>query len=307
MTQSTTSIFQELTGLFEPSAVEQLPDGRFLVVEDEKQHPLSLVAISAGGIVTSKALSPGFFESGDDFWKLDDLEGLTLDQSGHIYALTSHSLDGDGNEKKSRDRLVRFRIEGNHVAEPKVVSGLKRALTAAHPVLATAAQIQDVKVGGGLNIEALQISPDQQRLLIGFRSPLMGNRAIIASVENPDAIFDADKLPEVSATLTTLDLGGNGIRGMSYIPVLAGYLIISGPVSREKDRFELWFWSGGSDGSVQRVTVSGLDDLGHAEGVCSALIDGKQKIIIVCDDGSRKEQHHARFILLEPAQLNIAP
>lgn len=306
MTQSATPMFQELTGLFEPSAVEQLPDGRFLVVEDEKQHPLSLVAISAVGVVTSKALSPGLFESGDDFWKLDDLEGLTVDQSGRLYALTSHSLNGDGYEKKSRARLVRFRIEGNRVVEPRVVSGLKRALTATHPVLATAAEIQDVKVGGGLNIEALQISPDQQRLLIGFRSPLMGHRAIIASVENPDAIFEADKRPEVSATLITLDLDGNGIRGMSYIPALAGYLIISGPVSREPDRFELWFWSGGSDGSVQRVTVPGLENLGHAEGVCSALIDGKQKIVIVCDDGSRKEQHYARFILLEPAQLHIA-
>ncbi|TXT35623.1 MAG: hypothetical protein FD135_4800 [Comamonadaceae bacterium] len=307
MTQSTTSMFQELTGLFEPSAVEQLPDGRFLVVEDEKQHPLSLVAINAAGVVTRKALSPGLFESGDDFWKLDDLEGLTIDQSGHLYALTSHSLDGDGHEKKSRARLVRFRIEGNRVVEPKVVSGLKRALTATHPVLATAAEIQDVKVGGGLNIEALQMSPDQQRLLIGFRSPLMGHKAIIASVENPDAIFETDKRPEVSATLMTLDLDGNGIRGMSYIPALAGYLIISGPVSREPDRFGLWFWSGGSDGSVQRVTVPGLENLNHAEGVCSALMDGKQKIVIVCDDGSRKEQRYARFILLEPAQLHIAP
>ena len=35
-------IFQPLTGIYEPSAVQQLPDGRFLVVEDEKQHPFSV-------------------------------------------------------------------------------------------------------------------------------------------------------------------------------------------------------------------------------------------------------------------------
>lgn len=307
MTQNNTCRFQELTGLYEPSAIQQLPDGRLLVVEDEKQHPFSLITIGPDGVVNSKALSAGFFEFEGDFWNLDDLEGLALNQSGFAYALTSHSRDSDGDEKKSRDRLVRFRVEGNHVVKPKVVSSLKRVLIATHPVLATAAAIQDVKLEGGLNIEALGIGPDQQRLLIGFRSPLQGNRAIIASVENLDAMFDADALPVVSATLTTLDLGGNGIRGMAYIPVLGGYLIISGPVSHQPVQFGLWFWSGQPDASARRVTVAGLHGFEHAEGVCSALIDGKRRIIIVSDDGSRKDQRYARFLLLEPAQLQIAP
>jgi len=307
MTQNTPFMFRVLTGLFEPSAIEQLPDGRFLIVEDEKQHPFSLVTISLDGVVTSKALRPGFFQSFSDFWELDDLEGLTRDQAGHFYALTSHSRDGDGDKKETRDRLVRFRIEGNDVIERKVSSGLKRALAATHPVLATAAEIQDVKAGGGLNIEALQISPDQQRLLIGFRSPLQGDRAIIASVENPAAIFDSGKPPVVLASLVTLDLGGNGIRGMAYIAALGGYLIISGPASREQVHFGLWFWRGGSATSVQQVTVPGLDGFGHAEGVCSAQMDGKQKIIIVCDDGSRKDKRDARYLLLDPAQLRMAP
>lgn len=306
MTQNITFMFRVLTGLFEPSAIEQLPDGRFLVVEDEKRHPLSLVTISLDGVVTSKALSPGFFESFSDFWELDDLEGLTRDQTGQIYAVTSHSRDGGGDEKKARDRLVRFRIEGNHVVERKLASGLKRALAATHPVLAAAAEIGDVKLGGGLNIEALQISPDQQRLLIGFRSPLQGNRAIIASVENPAAIFDAGKPPVVSDALITLDLDGNGIRGIAYIPALGGYLIISGPASREQVHFGLWFWRGEPATLAHRVTVAGLDGFGHAEGVCAAQIDGKQKIIIVCDDGSRKDKRDARYLLLDPGQLQMA-
>lgn len=306
MTQNT-FMFRVLTGLFEPSAIEQLPDGRFLVVEDEKQHPFSLVTFSLDGVVTSKALSPGFFQSFSDFWELDDLEGLTRDQAGNFYALTSHSRDGDGDEKQARDRLVRFRIDGNRVLEPKVSSGLKHALVATHPVLAVAAEIEDVKLAGGLNIEALQISPDQQRLLIGFRSPLQGKRAIIASLENPAAMFDADKPPVVSATLVTLDLGGNGIRGMAHIPALGGYLIISGPASRDRAHFELWFWRGVPETTAHRVTVPGLDGFGHAEGVCAALMDGKHKIIIVCDDGSRKDKRNARYLLLDPAQLQMEP
>ncbi|MDO8248573.1 MAG: DUF3616 domain-containing protein [Rhodoferax sp.] len=307
MTLNNIFMFLALTGLYEPSAIQQLADGRFLVVEDEKQHPISLLTISPSGRVSSTALSPGPLEGGDSFWKLDDLEGLALDQLGHVYAITSHSRDGDGDEKKSRDKLVRFRIEGDRVVAPRVVTGLKRALTATHPVLAAAAAIRDVKAGGGLNIEALELSPDQQRLLIGFRSPLQGNRAIIASVENPSAIFEAGALPQISATLTSLDLGGNGIRGMSYIPTLGGYLIVSGPVSREPVHFELWFWSAQSGAAARRVTVPGLQGFEHAEGVSSAIIDGKQRIIIVSDDGSREDGRYARFLLLDPAQLQIAP
>ncbi|MHB8810976.1 MAG: hypothetical protein ACYC9M_13350 [Desulfobulbaceae bacterium] len=95
-------VFIFLTGIYEPSAIQQLPDGRFLVVEDEKKHPFSLVTINPDGSVTTTRLSPGLSEAGDDSWKMDDLEGLALDRSGYIYALTSHSRDGDGNEKKSR-------------------------------------------------------------------------------------------------------------------------------------------------------------------------------------------------------------
>jgi len=304
-------IFLTLAGIYEPSAIQQLPDGRFLLVEDEKKHPFSLITINPDGSVSSTPLKAGLFEPGDDFWKLDDLEGLALDRSGFIYALTSHSRDGDGDVKKSRDKLVRFRVEGDRVVSPMVSKGLKLALVAMHPVLAHAAGIRDVKNGGGLNIEALEITPgnppDKQTLLIGFRSPLLDGRAIIACVENPSALFETGEPPRIAAKLETLDLGGNGIRGMSYIPSLGGYLLISGPVAREKVHFQLWFWSGQSGKPARRVTAPGLPGFEHAEGVSPAVIDGRQRIIIVSDDGSRAEGRYARYLLLDPAQLQIAP
>jgi hypothetical protein len=307
MTLNNLLVFLTLTGIYEPSAVQQLPDGRFLVVEDEKKHPLSLFTLNADGSVRSTPLGPGLFQGDDDFWKLDDLEGLAIDRSGFIYTLTSHSRDGDGNEKKSRDKLVRFRIDGERVVDTTVVKGLKPALIAAHPVLAHAAEIRDVKDSGGLNIEALEITPDQQHLLIGLRSPLLDKHAIIARVENPTAVFDTGAKPRISATLQTLDLGGNGIRGMSYIHALGGYLIISGPVAREQVHFQLWFWNGQPDAPARRVTAPGVQGFEHAEGVSPAMINGKQRIMIVSDDGSREEDRYARYLLLDPAQLQIAP
>lgn len=307
MTLNNLLMFLALTGIYEPSAVQQLPDGRFLVVEDEKKHPLSLFTLNADGSVHSTPLNPGLFQGDNDFWKLDELEGLAIDRAGFIYALTSHSRDGDGDEKKSRDKLVRFRIDGERVVDTTVVKGLKPALTAAHPVLAHAAEIRDVKNSGGLNIEALEITPDQQHLLIGLRSPLLNNRAIIARVENPAAVFETGAKPRISATLQTLDLGGNGIRGMSYIPALGDYLVISGPVAREQVHFQLWFWNGQPDAPARRVTAPGVQGFEHAEGVSPAVIDGKQRVMIVSDDGSREEGRYARYLLLDPALLQIAP
>ena len=185
---------------------------------------------------------------------------------------------------------------------------MKPALVAAHPVLAEAAAILDVKADGGLNIEALEISPDSQHLLIGFRSPLLERRAIIATLENPAEIFESDAAPRISAILQMLDLGGHGIRGMSYVPALGGYLVISGPVAREAVQFQLWFWSGQADDPARRVSVPGLAGFEHAEGVSPAVIDGQQRIVIVSDDGSREAGCYARYLLLlEPGQLEIAP
>ena len=76
--------FQPLTGIYEPSAIQQLPDGRFLVVEDERSHPLSLVTIGADGGVDSMSLTAGLFQMFSGFWKLDDLEGLALDSAGFV-------------------------------------------------------------------------------------------------------------------------------------------------------------------------------------------------------------------------------
>lgn len=298
--------FRPLTGIYEPSAIQQLPDGRFLVVEDEKDHPLSLVTIGDDGHVETVALTAGLLQMFSSFWTLDDLEGLAADRAGFVYAITSHSRDDDGDEKKSREKLVRFRVEGERVVGPKVVEGLRRALTTQHAVLAAAARVRDVKTGGGLNIEGLEVTPDQRRLLIGFRSPLRDGRALIASVENPSEVFESDEAPRIAPWLEELDLGGHGIRGLSYIPALGAYLVIGGPTSREPAAFDLWHWSGEPGAPARRVTVPGLRSFGKAEGLSPAVVGGRQLIVVVSDDGKRDAGRFASFALLDPAQLQTA-
>ena len=192
------------------------------------------------------------------------------------------------------------------MVDPKVVDGLKPALTSRHAVLAAAAQVPDVKANGGLNIEALEISPDQKRLLIGFRSPLRDGRALIASVENPSAIFESDEAPRIAALLDELDLGGHGIRGLSYVPAIGDYLVIGGPTSREPANFDLWRWSGEQGAPARRVRVPGLRNFEKAEGVSPAVVGGRERIVIVSDDGDRDAGRFASYLLLDPAQLQTA-
>lgn len=298
--------FRPLTGTYEPSAIQQLPDGRFLVVEDEEDHPLSLVTIDADGTVETTALTAGLLQIFSAFWKLDDLEGLTADRAGWVYAITSHSRDDDGDRQASREKLVRFRVDGDRVVDPKVVDGLRHALTAQHAVLAAAAKVREVKDSGGLNIEGLEFSPDQQRLWIGFRSPLRDGRALIACVENPSAVFESDEAPRISPVLEELDLGGHGIRGLCHVPALGEYLVIGGPTSREPAAFDLWRWNGEPGAPARRVTVPGLKGFEKAEGVCTARVGSAERIMVVSDDGNRKAKRPAGYLLLDPARLQTA-
>ncbi len=296
--------FLPLTGVFEPSAIQQLPDGRFLVVEDEKDHPMCLVTLDPAGVGV-EALRPGLFEFDDAFWKLDDLEGLALDRAGRVLAITSHSRSGDGDEKRSREKLVRFRVEGDEVTEKRVARGLKAALTATHPVFAEAAAVLDVKNQGGLNIEAIELDAVTGGLWLGFRGPLLAGQAILARVENLDAMFDAGAAPRIATRLVTMDLGGNGLRGMAWIPALRGYLLIAGPVAREQRHFELWFWSGQTEAPARRVELPGLPGFAHAEGISPAVVEGREAIILVSDDGDRAAGRPAGYLLFAPEDLRI--
>ncbi len=43
------SEFHEIKGIYEPSAAEQLPDGRVFVVEDEMAHAVAILTIQGDG------------------------------------------------------------------------------------------------------------------------------------------------------------------------------------------------------------------------------------------------------------------
>jgi len=294
-----------LDGLYEPSAIQQLRDGRFLVVEDEKRQPFSVFTLDPTGKVKSRELKPSLFNLFNSAWKLDDLEGLTMDQTGLIYAITSHSRDDQGNEKSSREKLIRFEIGGHHTVRPRLVSDLKQALTRQYAVLAAAAAVRDVKGDEGLNIEALEFDPHNGHLLIGFRSPLAEGRALVARLVNAAAVFESGAKVQLAPALDQLDLGGRGVRGLSYVPSLSAYLVIGGPVSKADSGFGLWLWEGLGMPARSLQVPPGVD-LARAEGVGPARVNGVDGIIVVHDDGDRNSGRSATARFLDPRKFTPA-
>ena len=70
-----------------------------------------------------------------EFWRLDDLEGLTLDRAGFVMASASHSARRRWRREAGPRRLVDFWSRASGVVDPEVVDGLKQALTMRHAML----------------------------------------------------------------------------------------------------------------------------------------------------------------------------
>jgi hypothetical protein len=102
-------MFIALHGIYEPSGHPAVARRAFFWWRrNEKEFPFSLLTIHPDGSTTQQSL---IVDSGDESpGKLDDLEGLTTDSAGFVYAITSHSRNSKGEEKKSREKLVRFRV-----------------------------------------------------------------------------------------------------------------------------------------------------------------------------------------------------
>jgi len=297
--------FRKFEQIYEPSGVHQLPDGRFVVVEDEAVHPLDVFSLQPDGQVSEQPLYRSSLLSWNSpnrvLKTLEDLEAVAVDEQGRMYAITSHSRKENGKRDDKREQLARFGLEGEQIVNFQVMRGLRKKIAAKHDSLKDATRIRDVKDGGGFNIEGLSFDADKQNLLIGLRSPLAGENAIVIVMENPQAVFDHDEKPRISDRLIELDLAGGGIRAMSYDPHLGGFLIIS---RKPEKSFKLWLWSGDVGESPQRLRIPDIKNLRQAEGVTPVLIDGRPAgILVVSDDGFGLKRKPGHYLFLRYEQL----
>lgn len=285
------STFSSFSGIYEPSSVVQLADGRLLIAEDEMKHAFSLLEWQEASD-SFKRLSlkdkAKMLVGGKIKLKLDDLEGLAIGTESWIYAVTSLSRNSEGKRGKHRDRLVRFRVDDDRLYDVEIVDDFASHLHKAIPSLEKK----------HLNIEGLAFDIEKQALLLGLRMPLQGDKALLVSVNNVDAAFAGKPL---STQLVELDLGGEAVRSIDYDPVLKGYLIVSGaPFEREGKPFKLWLWKAGV---LSMLQVNGIEHIGFTEGVTSVKLGNEEGLLLVMDDGQRpKKPAHYLFVEYERLQ-----
>jgi hypothetical protein len=239
----------------EASAALMLEPGLFVVGDDDeadlrvyrKDEPAMPAILKISGL-------PGLKEKAD-------LEGAAR-IGDEIYWIGSHSRKNSGKEDLERHRLFAIKVksaDGQFSAEAvgkpyeKLLEDLQKDSRFDKFNLGAAAQLAPVECGG-LNIEGLAATPDG-KLLLGFRGPVRGGKALVVPLSNPREVLTGGK-PSFGDPIE-LDLGGLGIRSMEHWPAANAYLIIAGSFE-DGGRFQAYRWSGQASDNPQPIANAGL-------------------------------------------------
>lgn len=296
--------FQNINGMYEPSGIVQLQDARLLVIEDEPSRAFVLLTprkqSNTLNVELLRSRSPIAALLAGPSGQFNDLEGLVKGPQDVIYAITSHSRQGNGGRDPDREKLVRLTIDGNRIGKISVRTDLRERLIDAYPELEDDARERDVKDDAGLNIEGLTFNRRRDTLWIGFRAPLVDEKAILIALGNPQTVFDTDEDYQFDENLQLLDLDGGGIRDIVFDPVLDGYLIVSQREGTKKEKaFKLWFWAGSSAEKPRRVGIPGVKDLQRTEGIAPVTLSGINRLLLVSDEGDASNQKGAEVLVVD--------
>jgi hypothetical protein len=210
---------------------------------------------------------------------VEDIESITTDGT-YFYVASSQS-----NRKESdSEGLVRFKFDAGtqSIKGVEAISGLKRFLVENVADLREEGDKKGKK--GGLNIEGLAWDPRQGRVLLGLRSPIIDEDALLVPLRlrDPRAAFTIDNL-EVAGSAIRLPLGGGGIRDIAYDGRANLFRIISGAAEdQDQTDFSLWEWDGNEQQPTLRET-SRFDESLKPEGVARVTAGGRDFIFIVFD------------------------
>src|SRR6185295_2280289 len=210
-------------GPFESSGVVWVPGtDAVLFVDDGRAREIYRMQLDGSGRQTGaiKSIPLGI--------EIDDPEDITTDGK-YFYLVGSNAR-----EAEKRFGLVRlaFDSSANQVTASPIPDLRKLLLE----------RVQDLKESGtkkakddGLNIEGIAWDPSGHRLLLGLRSPLSTNLALIIPivVRDPDAPFTVENLSIGESPAIKLPLDGMGIRSIEYDWKSKAYLIIAGPTEMQ--------------------------------------------------------------------------
>jgi hypothetical protein len=274
--------WKHFRGMCDASALEMLDEDLFVAANDE-DNILRVYSRSRPGLPEQSLDFSSFFGLKKASKEID-LEGAAR-IGDVIYWISSHGADKKGKYQASRHRFFATRVvstNGSHRLEPmgELYSHLVRDLVKVPelaPYRLSTASRRPPKAQGALNIEGLAPTPDKH-LLIGFRNPIPGGRALIVPLLNPEEVIEGNTAR--FGKHHSIDLKGLGIRSMT--PHENGYLIVAGSYDSEGTS-QLYHWDGKSSGA-KLLTPRGLP--GNPEGITIVPRAGGNILFVLSDDGT---------------------
>ena len=250
-------------GAFEASGATGVPGATgFLFVDDGRPGQVFWTRVAAAGT------SVDGIETVELGGTVVDPEGITNDGTW-IYVVGSQSRGGN----KGAD-LLRFRFD----PQTRRASGLE-TLSGLPELLRSVPEVSSArgKKASALNIEGLAWDGAGQRLLLGLRSPLAGDDALVVPLALGSGPL-ARETVTVGAALR-VPLGGRGIRSIEQAPE-GGFLIVGGGVT-DASAFALFSWSGSGAPRLVRDFPVEL----KPEGVARLGAGGAARTLLLGDSG----------------------
>lgn len=199
------------------------------------------------------------------------------------YWMTSHGLSSSGKLKPERHRFFATRVSSGQnpfqlvgSAYEELVADLLADPRYARFGLAEASK-RAPKSEGGLNIEGMAARA-AGGLYIGFRSPVPGGKALVATLLNPEEMVMKGERARFGEPIL-LALGGLGIRDLS--DYRGRYLVLAGSPG-EALRSELHLWDGGP---ATELVARGFGPL-NPEVIFSP--SDRLDVLLLSDDGSQR-------------------
>lgn len=272
-------------GMCDASAMAMAGNDHFVVANDEDSILRVYARTQSDAPVQTLDLSS--FLSLDPKSPETDLEGAAT-LGGRVYWISSHGRNKNGKNRPSRQQFFATTLtvtNGTIELQPvgqaytRLLDDLARAPQLQSFELAAAAR-QAPKTPGALNIESLCATPEGH-LLIGFRNPIPGGKALLVPLLNPAELL-AGKTARFGAPVL-LDCGGRGLRDMTR----AGdrYFLIAGSYDG-KGASALYEWAGGAAAPklLPHPELKGL----NPEALAPLTENGRERLLVLSDDGTMK-------------------
>ena len=147
----------------------------------------------------------------------------------------------------------------------------------------------------GFNIEGMAATPDGRSLLIGMRNPTRGGKALVFPIENAAHLLRTATASAALGRVLELDLGGRGIRDITWSPAHQEYLIIGGQADDESPGpgFAVFRWTGQEDAKPRPVSAfDGFKQVPHFHPEAIVPLRGVardqylKEVLLVSDDGT---------------------